>query len=265
MRIADALTGQNLPKADCEVLLGWVLGQSRAYLLAHPEKLLTDEEFAVYSNCLRRRRLHEPVSYITGTHDFYQRWFKADARALIPRSSTEELVRIALGFLQKPADSEMEVDTDVVITTKVLGDVRDVRTVVDVGTGSGCIGITMALERPDLRVIATDISADAISLAKENAELLKIADRMEFRTGGGLTPIQDLTTPFVIVTNPPYIVDGSALMHDVIDYEPHVALFGGKDGGVIPRQIWQDAMNHSFCRGIVMECMTGQLSATLES
>ncbi len=257
VRIADALTGQNLPKTETEMLLAWAIGKPRSFLVSHPETELTQEELDRFSQATARRRKKEPVQHITGTQEFYGRMFAVDGRALIPRGSTEDLVRIALDFLKNPRDSTEEVDTDIVISTFAFGNIDEAKTVVDIGTGSGAIAVTLALERPDLKIIATDLSKEALTLAAENAKTLGAA--VEFRQGSCLVPTMDLTEPFVIVSNPPYIPVGNVLMKDVVDYEPHLALFGGQDGGDIARKILTDAKNHPFCRGIVMECMTGQL------
>jgi release factor glutamine methyltransferase len=259
MRVSDALTGQNLPRMDVEVLLAWILGTNRAGLIAHPDRELTQQEYAAFADALTRRRKGEPMQYITGEKEFYGRVFAVDRRALIPRGATEELLRIALAFLRDGTDRTEEVDTAIVVTARARGSLKDIRTVVDIGTGSGCIGVTLALERPDLRVIATDISSDALALAQENAVRHGVQERMMFLAGAALHPLVDLREPFVIVSNPPYIPAGRNLMADVLDYEPHVALFGGPDGGDVPRTIWNDALKHPFCRGIVMECMEGQL------
>ncbi len=226
--------------------------------MAHDRDVLPPDAYSRYAAAVERRRRSEPIQHITGRQEFYGRFFKADARALVPRGSTEELVRIVLDFLRKGKDRIEEIDTDVVATTKRLGDLADVKTVVDVGTGSGVIAVTLALERPDLRVIATDVSGDALALARENATVL--GARVEFREGDCLEPVGDLAEPFVVVSNPPYIPAGRSLMKDVIDFEPHVALFGGKDGGEIARAIAEQAQSHPFCRGYAIECMKGQLS-----
>lgn len=259
IRVFDALNGQNLPRSETEILLSWALGKPRAWLFAHDRDELPAGAYARYAEAVERRRKSEPMQHITGRQEFYGRTFRADARALVPRGSTEELVRIALQFLTDGKDRIEEIDTDVVATTKRLGDLSDVRTLVDVGTGSGVIAVTLALERPDHRVIATDVSRDALVLAKENAQAL--GARVEFREGDCLGPVRDLAEPFVLVSNPPYIPAGRSLMKDVIDYEPVIALFGGKDGGDIARKLVDQATDHPFCRGYAIECMQNQLNA----
>ncbi len=257
MDIRSAITGQNLPKSETEILLAWAIRKPRSYIVAHPEHVLSADELTRFADATARRRRDEPVQHITGTQEFYGRSFKTDGRALVPRGSTEELVRIALEFLKDGCDLIEEIDTDVVAAAKKLGDLNDVKTVIDIGTGTGVIAVTLALERPDLTIIATDVSADALSLAKENAQ--SHGATIEFRQGSCLDPVQNITEPFVIVSNPPYIPRNRSLTKDVINYEPHVALFGGDEGGEIARMIAEQATKHPYCRGYVIECMKGQL------
>jgi release factor glutamine methyltransferase len=257
VRVSDALSGQNLPKNETEILLSWILSKPRSWLFAHGDDELTADAYARFAVAVERRRKSEPVQHITGRQEFYGRLFTTDARALVPRGSTEELVRIVLDLLNDGKDRVEEIDTDVVATAKKLGELRDVKTLVDIGTGSGVIGITLALERPDLRVIATDVSEEALTLARENAKTLGAT--IDFRSGDCLDPVQDLKESFILISNPPYIPVGRALMKDVIDFEPHVALFGGKDGGDIARRIVEQASSHPFCRGYAIECMRDQL------
>lgn len=258
MRIRDALCGSLLETADAEVLLARTLGVDRTWLIAHAEDTLDHAAWQKFSAWVERRRTCEPVAYITGVQEFFGRIFFVDKRVLIPRPSTEGLVEVALEFLQKGTEGTREVDTDIITTARRTGEGEWIapQTIIDIGTGSGAIAITLALERPDLHVIATDISADALDVARENAKRHAVLDRIQFLQGDGVEPIDtlDLRAPFLIISNPPYIPSGRTLMSDVIDYEPHVALFGGADGTRIVREIIDGATRHSLCRGFVMEC-----------
>jgi release factor glutamine methyltransferase len=230
-----------------------VIRSDRTYLLAHGEQTLTDAEWTQYMHFVERRRKHEPVAYITGEQEFYGRKFFVDHRVLIPRPATEGIVRAALKFLDAPFEGEEMVDEGIVVTTKwkMVNGKWKIATLVDVGTGSGCIGITLALERPDMKVIATDISHDALEVAQLNAKRHGVT--IDFRQGDGLAPVLDLTEPFLLVSNPPYIPSNRTLMKDVSDFEPHVALFGGSDGMEIAHSLIRAAEEHPFCRGWVME------------
>ncbi len=263
MDVRAALKSAFLSPADAEILLAGSLGKNRAWLLAHPEYELSAAEWTQFGQWVERRRQHEPVAYITGQQEFYGRMFKVDARVLIPRPATEGVVRAALTFLDDPKDASEEVDSGIAVTTRVFGrntdyGLRKAETIVDVGTGSGAIAITLALERPDMRIIATDISADALEVARANAVTHHVEDRVEFRQGDGMKPVMDLDEPFLLVSNPPYVLSGRSLMKDVQDYEPHVAIFGGPEGTDLITSIVRDAKAHPACVGMIMECETAQ-------
>ncbi len=259
MQVRGALTGSGLARADAEVLLARALRRDRAWLLAHDDYALTPDEWTRYGEWVQRRRKDEPVAYITGAQEFYGRPFLVDRRVLVPRPSTEGLVQAALAFLRDGKDTTQEVDEGIIITARrTTLPFHDVTLLADVGTGSGCAAITLALERPDLRVIATDVSAEALEVAAENAKRLGVSDRVNFRQGDGAKPLLDIAEPFVLVTNPPYIPSGRTLMRDVVDHEPHVALFGGPDGTDLILRLRRDAAAHPFCLGVVMECGTEQ-------
>ena len=261
MTVKDALRGSGLPAAEAEVLLSRVLRRERPWLLSHAQDELTPEEWGEFARWTERRRKQEPVAYIIGEQEFYGRPFTVDRRVLIPRPATEGIVRRTLQFLQDGVDAVDTVDEGIVVIAKNIqrGSSTRVRTptafayVVDVGTGSGCIAITLALERPDLRIIATDISPDALAVARMNAERHGVAHRIAFREGNGLAPVKNLTEAFLLVSNPPYIPSGNDLMADVKDFEPHVALFGGADGHAVVRELQQQAEAHPSCIGWVME------------
>lgn len=179
------------------------VGISRADIGAENEVLLTDNHLMQLRRWIKRVNAEEPVQYILGETEFYGRRFKVNRDVLIPRPETEELVRAAL-HLVRHLDSPQ---------------------VVDIGTGSGCIATTLSLERRDARVTGTDISAEALAVAMENAETLKASVTFT------LTDILANEFPFteldMIISNPPYITppEAAAMSKGVVDYEPHLALF----------------------------------------
>ncbi len=262
MTIKEALQGSALPSADAEVLLSHAINRDRTWLLAHGDDPLAGDQWTRFMQWVERRRRHEPVAYIVGEQEFYGRPFTVDHRVLIPRPATEGVVRRALEFLEDGEEGVDEVDEGIVVVARKLkidpsasasGEKLKINKVVDVGTGSGCIGISLALERPDLHVIVTDISGDALEVAKLNAKRHSVLNRMEFREGSGLDPIQDLAEPFLLVSNPPYIPSGNDLMADVKNFEPHVALFGGTSGHRIVEDLQKESAENPFCAGWVME------------
>lgn len=162
-----------------------------------------------------------PIQYIKGYETFFGRDFKVNEDVLIPRYETEELVE---NILYRIDD--------------YFYDYQEIK-LCDVGTGSGAIAITLALEEPRLKVIATDISKDALKVAKENAQAL--CANVEFRAGDLLQPLLDTNEKVdIFVSNPPYIPNDQQIEAMVKDNEPHVALFGGNDGLYFYRKIFKE-------------------------
>jgi release factor glutamine methyltransferase len=205
----DALTaaGVDTPRLDAEVLLAAVLGVDRAALIAAPGRELSGAQARRFADFARRRREREPVAYITGVRGFRFLELMVDRRVLIPRPETEHVVEAALAL---PVGAR----------------------VVDVGTGSGAIALAVKHERPDLVVHGTDVSADALDVAAANA--LRLGLDVEFVRGDLLAGIEAVDA---VVSNPPYVVDGSALMPEVARYEPAVALFARDDGLTVIRRL----------------------------
>jgi release factor glutamine methyltransferase len=167
-----------------------------------------DQEFLTrYEQLIARRARREPVAYIRGVQEFFTREFIASPEVLIPRPETELVVETALEYLESPRAR-----------------------VVDVGTGSGCIAITLALERPALQVLAVDVSAPALEIARRNALRHGVVNRVQF-VRGEYVPVRARSCD-LIVTNPPYVAahDRAGLAPEVREHEPGVALFGGEDG-----------------------------------
>ena len=191
--------GVDTPRLDAEVLLASVLRADRTALFLDPERSLSGEQARAFMDLVRRRREREPVAYIVGSKGFRHLELQVDRRVLVPRPETEHVVEAALGL---PAGAR----------------------VVDVGTGSGAIALALKDERPDLEVVATDISADALEVARANAARLGLD--VTFVEGDLLAGL----SADAVVSNPPYVVAGATLMPDVGHYEPHVALFAPDDG-----------------------------------
>lgn len=206
------------PALDAEVLARHVLGWDRARWLAESRSAPPAGFLPAFSSLIDRRSSGEPVAYITGTREFWGLDFQVTPAVLIPRPETELLVQEALAII----------------------DQRGAATVVDVGTGSGCVAIAIAHERPRVRVIATDISGDALDVARANAARHGVAARVDFRHASTLNGVGAVD---LIVSNPPYIprAEARTLMKDVVDFEPHAALFAGGDGLDVIRAILADA------------------------
>ncbi len=197
-------------KLDAEVLLGVVLGLSRAQVLARAHTTIRRPERGHFAALIQRRMRGEPVAYILGRREFYGRDFMVDRRVLIPRPETEELVDRSLDALQGlPAPR-----------------------VADIGTGSGAIAVTLAAELPDAHVVATDTSEGALQVAANNARHHGVEARITFHQGSLLEPLAGLPSFDLIVANLPYVgtSESDLLDVDVRDFEPHEALFAGEEG-----------------------------------
>jgi release factor glutamine methyltransferase len=212
---AQQLEQVGIPSAeaalDAELLARDVLGWDRATWIARQHEPAPSPFAAPFAYTVGRRRTREPMAYIRGRQEFYGRDFEVSPAVLIPRPETELLVEEARLLL--PA----------------LGFSRDL-TVLDIGTGSGCVVVSLALEYPKATYVATDISTDALAVARANAARFGVGGRIEFRAG---TLSAGARGPFnVIVTNPPYVAERerATLQPEVLRFEPNAALFAGDDG-----------------------------------
>ncbi len=219
------LAGVDSPRLESQVLAAHVLRVDRSWLLAHPDHDFND---LAGETLLQRREAHEPLAYITGYREFHGRTFGVDPSVLIPRHETEELVEAALEaplsfFRGESAANSGELDRE----ENERGVGGRARRVLDLGTGSGILAITLKLERPSWDVTAVDVSPEALATASANARFhgadvrFLLSDAFEALLGESF---------HLIVSNPPYIGDGEALAEEVRGHEPHRALFSGPTG-----------------------------------
>jgi release factor glutamine methyltransferase len=194
--IALTAAGIDTPRLDAEVLLADAMGVDRAVVVADSRRELEPEAARAFQDAVRRRVRREPVAYIRGRRGFRHLELEVDGRVLIPRPETEHVVEAALDLP------------------------RGAR-VVDVGTGAGTIALALKHERPDLEVIATDISSDALAVARANGERLGL--EVEWREGDLLAGV---TTADAVLSNPPYVEQDTPVAAELA-YEPEVALLGG--------------------------------------
>ncbi|MGB8523188.1 MAG: peptide chain release factor N(5)-glutamine methyltransferase [Candidatus Acidiferrales bacterium] len=224
-----------------ELLLMHALGRDRTWLYTHPEALLETADAEKYFALIARRAAGEPTQYLTGKQEFWGLEFKVTPAVLIPRPETEHVMEVALARLG-PRGLKIHMDT---------GLPREKLLVADVGTGSGCLAISLAYELPHADVFATEISAPALQVARRNATRHALAERINFVQGDLLAPFlrPSLTTspatlPFdLIVSNPPYVASNEAgqLQREVRDHEPSEALFGGPTGVEIYARLIEQA------------------------
>jgi release factor glutamine methyltransferase len=205
--------GVDAPRLTAELLLAHALRCDRIRLYLEFDKPLGEAELAVYRELVRRRADREPTAYLVGQKEFYGRSFRVDARVLVPRPETELVLEAALAAL--PADGQA----------------------LDLCTGSGVLGVSLALERPGATVVATDLSGDALEVARDNAARLGAAS-VTFLAGDLYEPVAPGQRFDVIVSNPPYVPRGELdTLAPELHREPRLALDGGEDGLAISRRI----------------------------
>ncbi len=236
--------GVENPRLDAELLLADVLGLDRVGVYLSFDRLLSEAEIALYRESIRRRGQREPLQHIRGKQEFFSREFLVSRETLIPRAETETIVEEVLPILRG------------ISAPRIL----------DVGTGSGALAVTLALELPGARVFGGDVSTEAISIARENARRLGALDRVELRCG-------DLLAPFtgerfdMIVSNPPYVrsAEIESLAPEVREFEPRIALDGGDDGLDFYRRLAAAAPGALVSDGqLVLEIGFGQRPAVEE-
>jgi release factor glutamine methyltransferase len=207
------------PRLSAELLLSHVLGLKRIELYTQFGKVVPQEQLDQLRSLVKRAGLHEPVAYLVGRAEFYSIEFEVTSDCLIPRPETEQLVQRAIEFLRKRGTGQL---------------------VCDLCTGCGIIAVAIAKNVPDAKVIATDISAEALAVATKNVEKHKLQERIELRQGDLFEPLIPPLDQFdLIASNPPYVsaAEYEILDKNVKDYEPRIALYAGEGGLDVYRRI----------------------------
>ena len=232
-----ALSAAGLPRNEARLLLAHVLHRDHAWLVAHDDYEFAAGELDQINALAARRAEGEPIAYLLGEREFYSRAFRCSPAALIPRPETELLIDQALASMA--TDAPLRVLDQASLRVLDQSPLR----VLDVGTGTGCIAITIALERSDAIVTAIDISPDALALARENARRLQA--NVTFIESNWLAALLPDAQFDLILSNPPYIVPGDAhLTQGDLRFEPTVALADAVDGLQSYRQLALAALRH---------------------
>jgi release factor glutamine methyltransferase len=230
---SESLRDAAVPEARREAssLLSHVIARDRTFLISHADDLVGDEELARFQEAVARRASGEPLQYITGVQDFYGREFRVTPDVLIPRPETELLVEAALEIIAGVAAP----------------------LICDVGTGSGCIAITLLCERTDARGLAVDVSEAALVVANDNARRHGVSQRITFKISDCFDSV-DAPAFDVVVSNPPYVSANAlaGLQREVRDHEPLVALSPGADGLAVIRRLLQEAPAFLKTNGYLM-------------
>ena len=216
---ASELDNAGVPEARREAgsLLSFILGKDRTFLISHAEDETDENSFVRLREFVERRAAGEPLQYITGVQDFYGREFRVTPDVLIPRPETELLVEAALQIVGQTAPF-----------------------ICDVGTGSGCIAVTLLCELVNARAVAIDKSPTALEIAKLNAQNHSVVDRTLFVVSDCFNSLDSRDYEFdLIVSNPPYVAESAleGLQREVRDYEPLIALSPGGDGLSVIRRL----------------------------
>ena len=223
---AEYLAEQRLrsPRQDADLLVASVLQRDRTFLYTYPEHQLSTAQKHLFQQWLIKRGEHYPLQYLRGKQEFYGREFSVRPGVFIPRPETELVLEAALGLLRESPEEHLRA--------------------IDVGTGSGCIGITLACEEPRVVVTATDVSPIALKVARQNAEKHHCLDRLEFREGQTLNPVRDrLGYYHLVVSNPPYVShEERSRVDDAVDkHEPREAVYAAESGQEIYKQLFSEA------------------------
>ena len=246
LEAAQVLRRSGVPDARREAgsLLAAVSQKGQAYLITHAEDLLADEALVTFRDYAARRANGEPLQYITGHQEFFGLDFEVNHDVLRPRPETELLVETALALIEETAVAPL---------------------ICDVGTGSGCVIISLLHQRKHARGVAIDISPAAVRLALRNAARLQVNERVRFLIADGFTGFRKKEMGFdLIVSNPPYVADHEFhdLQREVRDHEPRVALTSGDDGLMMIRRLLNEASLFLVDGGhLVLEIGYGQLAS----
>jgi release factor glutamine methyltransferase len=220
------IAGVPEPRREAGALLSFVLGKDRTFLISHAQDQVSENLFDRFRELIQRRAGGEPLQYITGVQDFFGREFRVTTDVLIPRPETELLVEAAL---------------------KIISDAREAPYICDVGTGSGCIAVTLLCELANARAVAVDKSPAALEVAKLNAHAQSVAERAVFLVSDCFSSLETSEYQFdLIVSNPPYVPEQvvAGLQREVRAHEPLIALSPGPDGLSMIRRLLEDSPSY---------------------
>ncbi len=259
--------GLDAPRRQAEMLLAHVLGTERLRLYMDPDRPTAPLERDTLRGLVKRALNDEPIQYLIGEEHFFGMRFKVDNRVLIPRPSTQTIVEAVLQHARKNPDSGSVRDSDA--GSGIL--------IADICTGSGCIAAALARHLPGARVVATDISPDALAVAKENIETHQVTDRVDLLQGHLLDALRrhpvagKVASLRYLCSNPPYIPDDewTAVEPNVRDHEPTLALRAGPDGLEFVRPLIANGPEHLEPGGVMLievaASRAGQALALAES
>ncbi len=226
--------GVESPRLCAELLLAHAMGCERIHLYTRHDEVPAEQILAPFRELVREAARGVPIAYLVGTKEFFSLPFSVTRDVLIPRPETEILVERTINLVRSAGPANARI--------------------IDLGTGSGCIAISLARHLPEARLCASDVSEEALTVARRNAETLDVAQRVELRAGDLFTPwciADDEPALFdIIVCNPPYVAtSGAPIDKSVREHEPAGALFAGNDGMEIIRRVLAEAPQHLVAGG----------------
>ena len=239
MTIHTVLQNSKIPIVETEILLSAVLKKDRSFINSFPETELTRTQQLKIKDFLDRRVKNEPIPYIVGFKDFFGLKFLVDQNVLIPRPETETLVEKLLTYCSKQENKAL--------------------TVIDIGTGSGCIAITLAVKNPNLNIIASDISPKALEIASKNAKLHRVENKISFVQSNLLEKIDEKVD--VIAANLPYIptANWEKLPKEIKNFEPKIALDSGENSMPIYKKLFGQAKSKLNKTGRIFYEIDGEI------
>jgi release factor glutamine methyltransferase len=202
------------PQYEAQLLLAYCLNKDRTYLITHDNE--TVDNLDKFKALVKRRKDNEPYEYIVGSASFYDIYLEVEAGVLIPRPETEILIDRVADIIEK----------------------ENIKSIAEIGVGSGAISVVLARKFPQLNIIATDICDTPLKVAKKNIDTFSLNSQIELRKSNLIDEVHEELE--LVVSNPPYIADDFLLESNVVDYEPKEALFGGRIGDELLKQIILD-------------------------
>lgn len=239
MKIESLLVDTRFDRSEAEIILAQILGKDRSFLFAHPEFKVSPTQVRKLKEYVKRRSQNEPLAYILGYKEFYGLNFYVNKNVLIPRPVSEVLIEKILDHIKVSNLSNL--------------------IICDVGTGSGCIAISLAKLLPKTKICATDISKAALKVARRNAKLHKVDSKITFLQGDLLSPLAGKLD--IIVANLPYVKVNqiNKLPPEISEWEPRIALDGGADGMSLYRRLFAQAKNFLNRNGVIFYEFDGKI------